>query len=304
MRNSRRPGASCPHSGNPTGPGLPSGPNIVFFHVLTEGRCKARLADGRRHAGARGGRPGHAAARRPPPARQRPAPAADAGRQPGAACRRRRASCASSTAAAARRPVSCAAICAATSGCAGRCSRTLPRILRVPLGEAHGACLAHEPPAGRDAGNGRRAGPAEGPCSRSCRSCCSSRRCAATSSSCRKEETGWLAGLRDRFVGRALALLHERPDHAWTVEALADEVGLSRSALAQRFTDIIGQGADAIPDALAPHHRRAAAAQRARQSRPHRGRQRLRLRRGIQPRFQARLRHDARSLAQGRFRSL
>jgi AraC family transcriptional regulator, alkane utilization regulator len=55
-------------------------------------------------------------------------------------------------------------------------------------------------------------------------------------------ETGWLAGLRDRYVGRALALLHERPDHAWTVEALAEEVALSRSALAQRFTDIIGQG--------------------------------------------------------------
>jgi AraC-like DNA-binding protein len=55
-------------------------------------------------------------------------------------------------------------------------------------------------------------------------------------------QTGWLAGLRDRFVGRALALLHERPDHAWTVEALAEEVAMSRSALTQRFTDIVGQG--------------------------------------------------------------
>src|SRR5262245_34090381 len=34
------------HSGNPTGRGLPSGPDVVFFHVFTEGRCKARLADG------------------------------------------------------------------------------------------------------------------------------------------------------------------------------------------------------------------------------------------------------------------
>jgi AraC-like DNA-binding protein len=57
-----------------------------------------------------------------------------------------------------------------------------------------------------------------------------------------EQETGWLAGLRDRFVGRALALLHDRPGHGWTVEDLADEVGLSRSALAQRFTDVIGQG--------------------------------------------------------------
>jgi AraC-like DNA-binding protein len=55
------------------------------------------------------------------------------------------------------------------------------------------------------------------------------------------DRTGWLAGLRDRFVGRALALLHERPAHAWTVDELAEQVGLSRSALAQRFTDFIGQ---------------------------------------------------------------
>jgi AraC-like DNA-binding protein len=55
-------------------------------------------------------------------------------------------------------------------------------------------------------------------------------------------ETGWLAGLRDRYVSRALALLHGRPDHAWTVDTLAEEVALSRSALARRFTDIIGQG--------------------------------------------------------------
>jgi AraC-like DNA-binding protein len=54
------------------------------------------------------------------------------------------------------------------------------------------------------------------------------------------EQTGWLAGLRDRFVGRALTLLHGRPAHTWTVEDLAREVGLSRSALAQRFTDLVG----------------------------------------------------------------
>jgi AraC-like DNA-binding protein len=53
--------------------------------------------------------------------------------------------------------------------------------------------------------------------------------------------TGWLAGLRDRFVGRALALLHDRPAAAWTVEALSHEVGLSRSALHERFVALIGQ---------------------------------------------------------------
>jgi AraC-like DNA-binding protein len=51
----------------------------------------------------------------------------------------------------------------------------------------------------------------------------------------------WLAGLRDRFVGRALSLLHARPAHAWTVDELAREAGLSRSALAQRFSDFLGQ---------------------------------------------------------------
>lgn len=55
------------------------------------------------------------------------------------------------------------------------------------------------------------------------------------------ESTGWLAGLRDRFVGRALALLHERPAADWSVEELSRQVGLSRSALHERFVALIGQ---------------------------------------------------------------
>jgi AraC-like DNA-binding protein len=55
------------------------------------------------------------------------------------------------------------------------------------------------------------------------------------------EQTGWLAGLRDRFVGKTLALIHSKPAHAWTVEELAGSVGLSRSALAERFTSLVGQ---------------------------------------------------------------
>jgi AraC-like DNA-binding protein len=54
------------------------------------------------------------------------------------------------------------------------------------------------------------------------------------------DRAGWLAGLRDRHVGRALALLHERPAHAWTVDELAKKVGLSRSALGERFAGLIG----------------------------------------------------------------
>ena len=55
------------------------------------------------------------------------------------------------------------------------------------------------------------------------------------------EGKGWLAGLRDAHVGRALALLHAEPGKAWTVDDLAREVALSRSALAERFTSIVGE---------------------------------------------------------------
>ena len=53
--------------------------------------------------------------------------------------------------------------------------------------------------------------------------------------------TGWLAGLRDPLVGHALARLHDRPADSWTLERLAREVGTSRSALADRFTHLVGQ---------------------------------------------------------------
>ena len=49
------------------------------------------------------------------------------------------------------------------------------------------------------------------------------------------EQTGWLAGARDPQVGKALALLHRQPAHPWTIATLANEVGVSRSVLAERF---------------------------------------------------------------------
>ena len=52
--------------------------------------------------------------------------------------------------------------------------------------------------------------------------------------------TGWLAGLREPFVARALALLHRDISRPWTVDDLGREVGLSRSALADRFIRLIG----------------------------------------------------------------
>ncbi|HEY6643346.1 AraC family transcriptional regulator [Povalibacter sp.] len=52
-------------------------------------------------------------------------------------------------------------------------------------------------------------------------------------------DTGWLAALRDPVVGRALALLHQRPNERWTLEALAHESITSRSVLAERFTHFL-----------------------------------------------------------------
>jgi len=53
------------------------------------------------------------------------------------------------------------------------------------------------------------------------------------------DRKGWLAGLRDRFVARALTLMHARPAHPWTVSELAQRVGMSRSAFAQRFAELL-----------------------------------------------------------------
>ena len=55
-----------------------------------------------------------------------------------------------------------------------------------------------------------------------------------------EKQTGWLAGLRDPYLARAMALLHGNPAYPWTVEELAQGSGLSRSALAERFVAIIG----------------------------------------------------------------
>lgn len=54
-------------------------------------------------------------------------------------------------------------------------------------------------------------------------------------------QTGWLAGLRDAVVGQALAALHADPVQPWTVERLARHVGVSRSVLADRFAEMVGE---------------------------------------------------------------
>lgn len=52
--------------------------------------------------------------------------------------------------------------------------------------------------------------------------------------------TGWLAGLRDPAIGRALAALHDAPAQAWKLNDLAQEAGLSRAAFAARFAHLVG----------------------------------------------------------------
>jgi AraC-like DNA-binding protein len=55
------------------------------------------------------------------------------------------------------------------------------------------------------------------------------------------QQTGWLAGARDPVVGKSLGLMHGRVAHPWTVAALAEEVGISRSALVARFLRYLGE---------------------------------------------------------------
>jgi AraC-like DNA-binding protein len=52
---------------------------------------------------------------------------------------------------------------------------------------------------------------------------------------------GWYRAHGDPVVGPALRLLHHNPAHPWTVAALAKEAGVSRAALARRFTDLVGE---------------------------------------------------------------
>jgi AraC-like DNA-binding protein len=54
-------------------------------------------------------------------------------------------------------------------------------------------------------------------------------------------QTGWIGALRDPQIGRALSLIHGDPAREWTVASLADELAMSRSAFAARFTELVGE---------------------------------------------------------------
>lgn len=51
---------------------------------------------------------------------------------------------------------------------------------------------------------------------------------------------GWLAAIRDPRIGRALAAIHRDPGRSWSVDALAQEAGLSRSLVSARFVRLLG----------------------------------------------------------------
>ncbi len=53
--------------------------------------------------------------------------------------------------------------------------------------------------------------------------------------------TGWLGAVTDSQIGNALRALHEKTEHAWTLESLAAAVGMSRSAFALRFKTLVGE---------------------------------------------------------------
>lgn len=59
--------------------------------------------------------------------------------------------------------------------------------------------------------------------------------------STRTPETGWLAAMRDDRIGPSLRAFHDDPGRPWTLPALAAEAGISRSGFAARFTDLVGE---------------------------------------------------------------
>lgn len=52
---------------------------------------------------------------------------------------------------------------------------------------------------------------------------------------------GWYRAMDDPVVGEALRLMHDEPQHPWTVGGLAERCGVSRAAFARRFTDLVGE---------------------------------------------------------------
>lgn len=59
--------------------------------------------------------------------------------------------------------------------------------------------------------------------------------------SAREEKSGWIAALHDRWIGKAMMLMHRQPARDWRVDSLAREIGMSRSGFSARFTTLMGE---------------------------------------------------------------
>ncbi len=52
---------------------------------------------------------------------------------------------------------------------------------------------------------------------------------------------GWLFALKDERIGKSLSLIHTNPGRQWTLESLGKEIGMSRTAFASKFTNLVGE---------------------------------------------------------------
>lgn len=218
---------------------LPSAEHVAIYHLLVEGACRARLPDeeGVLDLGAGdllmlphgdGHLLGSDLSRRPVPAEKLAQPSATGGlariAHGGGGARTR-------------------FVCGYLA-CDSRLCRpllgALPRMLRVPLGRHAGAgwILATIQRAAEET-KAPRAGTDAVLAKLSELLFVEAIRCHLESIP--DDQRSWLAGLRDPQVSRALRLLHAEPGRGWTVEELGQAAGISRSALAERFTQLIGE---------------------------------------------------------------
>ena len=110
-----------------------------------------------------------------------------------------------------------------------------------------------------------------------------------------EQQTGWLAGARDPIVSKSLGLLHGRVAHPWTIADLAQEVGISRSPLVERYTLSLRTTHD-LSHALETSPCRAITRKNLAGRRGHRRRRRIRIGSGFQSRIQARVRAASRQV--------
>ena len=114
-----------------------------------------------------------------------------------------------------------------------------------------------------------------------------------------ESSSGWLAGLRDRHVGRALALLHAEPSRDWTIEELAGRGRVVALGILRAVPGTHRSATDAVPYAMADATRGEVAARGSGASGIDRARGRLRFRGGLLTGVQTNHREAARRMASG-----